>query len=180
MAILRLGRPIDRRLRTSALVELTRSPRHRRMAAIWDIVEEVRGNRVSMPLSGGSGSSGGPLSAARGGRRYAPIAASSPPVGLKRARRLRFWAVAARRNSSLAPFGPLRRRRASRRIRLRWANSISTFFRRRQAASYSGVGARARATSRASSCRSRGILPATAFGQHCALSRRRRIKIVAR
>jgi hypothetical protein len=33
-------------------------------------------------------------------------------------------------------------------MRLRWANSIPTFFRRRQAASYSGVEARARATSR--------------------------------
>jgi hypothetical protein len=47
--------------------------------------------------------------------------------------RLRFWALAARRNSSSAPFGPLKRRRARRRIRLRCANSISTFFRRRQA-----------------------------------------------
>jgi hypothetical protein len=54
-------------------------------------------------------------------------------TGLKRARRLRFWAVAARRNSSLASFGPLKRSRARRRIRLRWANSISTFFRRRPA-----------------------------------------------
>ena len=126
--------------------------------------------RVSMPLSGGSGSRLGLPLAARGGGRYAPIAASRPPDGLKRARRLRFWAVSAGRNSSLAPFGPLRRRRASRRIRLRWVNSISSFFGRRQAASYWGVAARARATSQASSCRSRGILRATAFGQHCALS----------
>ena len=59
------------------------------------------------------------LLAARAGGRYAPIAASSAPMGLRRARRLRFCAVAARRNSSLAPFGPLRRRRARRRIRLR-------------------------------------------------------------
>jgi hypothetical protein len=50
------------------------------------------------------------------------------------------------------------------------SNSISTFFRRRQAASYSGVDARARATLRASSCGSRGILRATAFGQQRALS----------
>jgi 1-deoxyxylulose-5-phosphate synthase len=41
----------------------------------------------------------------------------------------RFWAVAARRNSSLAPFGPLRRRRSSFRMRLRCAKSISTFLR---------------------------------------------------
>jgi hypothetical protein len=79
-------------------------------------------------------------------------------------------AVAARRNSSLAPHGPRSRKRPTRRMRLRWANSISTFFRRRQAASYSGVEARARATSRASSCRLRGILRATAFGQQRALS----------
>lgn len=41
----------------------------------------------------------------------------------------RFWAVAAIRNSSLAPFGPLRRNRSSLSMRLRWANSISTFLR---------------------------------------------------
>jgi hypothetical protein len=37
----------------------------------------------------------------------------------------RFWAVAARRNSSRAPFGPRRRSRSSFRMRLRCANSIS-------------------------------------------------------
>jgi len=37
------------------------------------------------------------------------------------------WAVAARRNSSLAPFGPRRRRRSILRMRLRCANSLSTF-----------------------------------------------------
>ena len=52
---------------------------------------------------------------------------------------------------SLAPFGPLKRRRARRRIRseVRRRNSISTFFRRRQNSTYSGVEACARATSRA-------------------------------
>ena len=124
-----------------------------------------------MPLSGGPGSRWA-LLAARAGGRYAPIAASSAPIGLKRARRLRFYAVAASRNSSLAPFGPLRRRRARRRIRLRGANSISTFFRRRQAASYSGVAARARALSRdlatcsnvsAMSCRSGNSLTTRPF-----------------
>src|ERR1700722_11480108 len=40
----------------------------------------------------------------------------------------------------------------------------------RQACAYSGVAACARATSRASSCRSRGILRATALGQQRALS----------
>jgi hypothetical protein len=88
-------------------------------------------------------------------RRYAASISGSIFIGLKRASRLRFWAVAARRNSSLAPFGPLRRKRVRRRIRLRCANSISTFFRRRQASTYSGVAACAQATSRASSCRSR-------------------------
>ena len=39
------------------------------------------------------------------------------------------------------PHGPRSRKRPTRRMRLRWANSISTFFRRRQAASYSGVDA---------------------------------------
>ena len=44
----------------------------------------------------------------------------------------RFWAVAARRNSSWAPQGPRSRNRSSLRMRLRWANSISTFFRSRR------------------------------------------------
>src|SRR5882757_6052972 len=43
---------------------------------------------------------------------------------------LRFWAVAASRNSSRAPLGPRSLRRPSLRMRLRWANSISIFFRR--------------------------------------------------
>jgi hypothetical protein len=41
----------------------------------------------------------------------------------------RFWAVAARRNSSWAPHGPRSRRRSRRRMRLRCATNISTFFR---------------------------------------------------
>jgi hypothetical protein len=40
-------------------------------------------------------------------RRYVAIAGESAFIGLSRASRLRFWAVAARRNSSLAPQGPL-------------------------------------------------------------------------
>jgi hypothetical protein len=86
--------------------------------------------------------------------RYAASISGSLLIGLRRTSRLRFWAVAARRNSSLAPFGPLKRRRARRRILLRCANSVSTFFRRRQASTYCGVAACARAMSRASSCRS--------------------------
>jgi hypothetical protein len=54
-------------------------------------------------------------------------------IGINFASFRRFWAVAARRNSSLAPLGPRRRSRSSRRMRLRWAKSISTFFRRRLA-----------------------------------------------
>src|SRR6187399_1263901 len=50
-------------------------------------------------------------------------------IGISLAILRRFWAVAARRNSSLAPFGPRRRRRSSFRMRLRCANNISTFFR---------------------------------------------------
>ena len=44
----------------------------------------------------------------------------------------RFWAVAARRNSSRAPKGPLSLRRSRRRMRFRCANSISIFFRSRR------------------------------------------------
>src|SRR5580698_3156411 len=62
------------------------------------------------------------------GRGYAASISGTLLVGLKRARRLRFCAVAARRNSSLAPFGPLSRKRARRRIGLRWVNSISISF----------------------------------------------------
>jgi hypothetical protein len=45
--------------------------------------------------------------------RYAASITGSIFIDLSRASRLRFWAVAARRNSSLAPFGPLNRRRVS-------------------------------------------------------------------
>ena len=84
-----------------------------------DIVEEVRGNQSFHALERWDPAQGWALLAARAGGRYAPTAAWSAPMGLRRARRLRFCAVAASRNSSLAPFGPLRRRRARRRIRLR-------------------------------------------------------------
>lgn len=50
-------------------------------------------------------------------------------IGMILASFRRFWAAAARWNSSLAPFGPRSRRRSSLRMRLRWANSISTFSR---------------------------------------------------
>ena len=53
-------------------------------------------------------------------------------IGISFASLRRFWAVAARRNSSRAPHGPRSRRRSRRRMRLRWANSISTFLRSRR------------------------------------------------
>src|SRR6056297_534350 len=65
---------------------------------------------------------------------------------------LRFWAVAARRKSSFAPHGPRNRSRPSPRMRLRCANSISTFFRSFIEISYWRVLAISRATWRASSC----------------------------
>src|SRR6056297_3320320 len=77
----------------------------------------------------------------------------------------RFWAVAARRNSSFAPHGPRNRRRPRPRMRLRWANSISTFLRSFIEMSYWRVLAMSRATWRASSCSSRVILRASALGQ---------------
>jgi hypothetical protein len=52
--------------------------------------------------------------------------------GINFASFLRFWAVAARRNSSRAPFGPRSRGRSSLRMRLRCANSISIFLRIRR------------------------------------------------
>lgn len=68
------------------------------------------------------------------GRGGSPLsqAITGADGGISLASLRRFWAVAARRNSSLAPLGPLRRSRSSFRMRLRWANSISTFFRSRR------------------------------------------------
>ncbi len=65
-----------------------------------------------------------------GERRCHPAQAGARPgIGFILASLRRFWAAAARWNSSFAPFGPRRRKRSSFRMRLRWANSISTFFR---------------------------------------------------
>ena len=50
-------------------------------------------------------------------------------IGISMASLRRFWAVAARWNSSRAPFGPRNRSRSSFKMRLRWANSISPFLR---------------------------------------------------
>ena len=65
---------------------------------------------------------------ARGGAGFSRL-----HIGTSFTRRLRFWAVAARRNSSLAPDKPRSRRRVSFNHRLRCANSISIFFRRARA-----------------------------------------------
>ena len=78
----------------------------------------------------------------------------------------RFWAVAARWNSSRAPHGPRNRSLPKPRMRLRWANSISTFFRSLHEIAYCLILAMSRATWRASSCSSRVILRASALGQH--------------
>jgi hypothetical protein len=53
-------------------------------------------------------------------------------MGISFASFLRFWAVAARRNSVLAPCGPLSRSRFSRRTRFRCAKSTSTFLHARR------------------------------------------------
>jgi hypothetical protein len=60
------------------------------------------------------------------------VAQTAAVAGMSLASLRRFWAVAARWNSSRAPFGPRNRSRSSRRMRLAWANSISTFFRSRR------------------------------------------------
>ena len=86
------------------------------------------------------------------------------------ASRLRFCAIAASVNSNCAPLGPRRRNRSSRRMRLRCANSISTFLRSQHECANTCVLASARATSRAASFTSRLIRRAGMFGQHFALS----------
>jgi hypothetical protein len=50
-------------------------------------------------------------------------------------------------------------------MRLRWANSISIFFRSRHEVAYASVAAMSRAMSRAPSWIERGILRAGAFGR---------------
>src|SRR6202166_3874824 len=90
-------------------------------------------------------------------------------IGINLASLRRFWAVAARRNSSRAPFGPRSRSRSSLRMRLRWANNISTFLRSRREVRPSQDLAICRAISRAPSWMEHGTLRAGAFGQHLSL-----------
>ena len=87
-------------------------------------------------------------------------------AGMSFASFLRFWAVAARWNSSRAPHGPRNRSRRRPRMRLRWANSISTFFRSLQEMAYCRVCEMARATSRAGSYIDLVTLRCGSFGQH--------------
>ena len=60
------------------------------------------------------------------------IAVAGCGIGISLASFRRFWAMAAKVNSSRAPQGPRSRNRPSRRMRLRCANSISTFLRSRR------------------------------------------------
>jgi hypothetical protein len=80
-------------------------------------------------------------------------------IGISFASFRRFWAVAARRNSLRTPFGPRSRSRSSLRMRLRWANSISTFLRSRRDIRPSSDLAICRAISRAPSWMERGTFP---------------------
>ena len=79
-------------------------------------------------------------------------------IGTSFASLRRFWAVAARRNSSRAPVGPRSLSRSSLRMRLRCAKSISTFLRSRRDTWPSQDFAIARAMSRAPSWIDRGTL----------------------
>jgi hypothetical protein len=86
------------------------------------------------------------------------------------ASRRRFWAMAARTNASWAPRGPRSRSRPSFRMRFKCANRISIFLLSRRDCSKPSVLASERATSRACSWMSRGILRDGSFGLHCGLS----------
>ena len=71
-------------------------------------IPPLGGKLAVFPENGWKGCFGGSLG--RHPERYAASICGSNLIGLKRASRLRFWAVAARRESSLtARFGPLKR-----------------------------------------------------------------------
>ena len=101
------------------------------------------------------------------GPQKAVAIAASGLFGINHAAILRkFCAVAASKNSSLAPFRPRRRNLSNRRMRLRCANSISTFFRCRRDWAYRFVVDSWRAPSRADSFTWRAILRCVVLGQH--------------
>jgi hypothetical protein len=66
-----------------------------------------------------------------------PFGQAGQPAGINgrwsinRANFLKFWTVAASRNSSVAPVIPRNRSRRKLKFRLRWANAISTLRRSR-------------------------------------------------
>ena len=136
-----LGRPLDLN------VPLKKSDCYRRSSPVGDEPAKVRGlNRTAAVQPGQQELVFMPdtveeawfevIAARDRGVAASPVSAASPQVaaigdglGISLASLRRFWAVAARWNSSRAPFGPRNRSRSSFRMRLRWANSISTFFR---------------------------------------------------
>ena len=105
-----------------------------------DSVDLVTDNAaLVLPVTGGpcAAEASGPAGALR--RLQGPLdhacSGGRAVGGLSFASFRRFWAAAARRNSSRAPHGPRKRSRPSFRMRLRWAKSISTFFRSRRVVS---------------------------------------------
>jgi hypothetical protein len=123
----------------------------------------------SIPLNKSDSNRVGTHALVRSGGRNVPLCFQAGwrfGIGISFASFRRFWAVAARRNSSRAPFGPLSLSRSSLRMRLRWANSISTFLRSRRAVRPSYELAIWRAMSRAPSWIDRGTYRAGSFGQH--------------
>jgi CheY-like chemotaxis protein len=113
------GDPANGRNRRSAEVQLEAA----RLLVWGDTVEEVWFEVIAAVRIGGATT---PVSAAS-----PQVAAIGAGTGISMASLRRFWVVAARWNSSRAPFGPRNRNRSSFRMRLRWANNISTFFRSR-------------------------------------------------
>ena len=106
------------------------------------------------------------MASARGERRLFSSQAGigfGPLISLAILRR--FWAAAARWNSSRALHGPRNLRRSSFRMRLRCANSISTFLRSRLETSQASVFERSRARSRAPSWIERGTRRCGSLGQ---------------
>ena len=99
-----------------------------------------------------------------------PCHPAAGTIGLSFANFRRFWAVAARVNSSWTPHGPRNRSRPSPRMRLRCANSISTFLRRPCAFGLNSDAVHWRAKSLTISYFSRWTARASELGQHFSFS----------